>query len=111
MFRNMLELNDLKSQETGTAVALPTTMTALAPEVTAHGLALWRLHRQPDQRLHCLVGKFSGKLVLAVHSEGKVLVAESHSDIVTLVNQAEAMKASYLNKGWNELDVERDDTR
>ena len=86
-------------------------MTALAPEVTAHGLALWRLQRSPEQRLHCLVGKFSGKLVLAIHSEGKVLVAESHSDIVTLVNQAEAMKASYVRKGWEELDVERDDSR
>lgn len=86
-------------------------MTALAPEVTAHGLALWRLHRLPEQRLHCLVGKFSGKLMLGIHSEGKVLVAESHSDIVTLVNQAEAMKASYMQEGWDELDVERDDSR
>ena len=86
-------------------------MTTLAPEVTAHGLVLWRLHRSPEQRLHCLVGKFSGKLVLAIHSEGKVLVAESHSDIVTLVNQVETMKASYMQKGWDELDEERDDSR
>ena len=84
-------------------------MTALAPEVTSHGLALWRLQRSPERRLHCLVGRFSSKLVLAIHSDGKVLVAESHADIVSLVKQAEAMKAGYLSKGWTEFDSDKDD--
>ena len=51
-----------------------------------------------------------GKLVLAVHSEGKVLVAESHSDIASVVDQADAMRSSYLRKGWEEVESERDDS-
>ena len=85
-------------------------MTALAPEITSHGLALWRLKQSPERHIRCLVGRFSGKLVLAIHSEGKVLVAESFSDIVPLVNQAEAMKAAYLRKGWTEADSDQDDS-
>jgi hypothetical protein len=50
-------------------------MTALAPEITSHGLALWRLKRSSTRHIRCLVGRFSGKLVLAIHSDGKVLVA------------------------------------
>ena len=85
-------------------------MTALAPEITSQGLALWRLKRSSTRHIRCLVGRFSGKLVLAIHSEGKVLVAESHSDIVPLVNQAEAMKAAYLRKGWTEVESDQDDS-
>ena len=57
------------------------------------------------------MGRFGAKLVLAVHSEGKVLVAESHSDIVSVVSQSDAMRASYLRKGWEEVESERDDAR
>ncbi len=83
-------------------------MTTLAPEVTAHGLVLWRLRCPPDRRLRCLVGKFSGKLVLAVHSKGKVLVAESYTDIGALVARADALKDSYARNGWEEFDTEDD---
>ena len=86
-------------------------MAALAPEVTSHGLALWRLKQSPSRHIRCLVGRFSGKLVLAIHADGKVLVAESFSEIVPLVNQAESMKASYLRKGWTEVEGEHDDSR
>lgn len=86
-------------------------MAALAPEITSHGLALWRLRQSPSRHIRCLVGRFSGKLVLAIHSEGKVLVAESFSEIVPLVNHAESMKAAYLRKGWTEVEGEHDDSR
>ena len=85
-------------------------MTAHAPEITTQGLVLWRLQRTPERHLRCLVGRFGGKLVLAVHSEGKVLVAESHSDIASVVDQADAMRSSYLRKGWEEVESERDDS-
>ena len=84
-------------------------MTALAPEITSHGLALWRLQRSSTRHIRCLVGRFSGKLVLAIHSDGKVLVAESFSDIVPLVDQAEAMRTAYLRKGWTDVDTDQDD--
>ena len=86
-------------------------MTAHAPEITTQGLVLWRLQRSPERHIRCLVGRFGAKLVLAVHSEGKVLVAESHSDIVSIVSQSDAMRASYLRKGWEEVESERDDAR
>ncbi len=86
-------------------------MTAHAPEITTQGLVLWRLQRSPERHIRCLVGRFGAKLVLAVHSEGKVLVAESHSDIVSVVSQSDAMRASYLRKGWEEVESERDDAR
>ena len=86
-------------------------MTAHAPEITTQGLVLWRLQRLPERHIRCLVGRFGAKLVLAVHSEGKVLVAESHSDIVSIVSQSDAMRASYLRKGWEEVESERDDAR
>ena len=70
---------------------------------------LWRLQRTPERHVRCLVGRFGAKLVLAVHSEGKVLVAESHSDIISVVTQSDAMRASYLRQGWEELESERDD--
>lgn len=84
-------------------------MTALATEITSHGLALWRLKRSSTRHIRCLVGRFSGKLVLAIHSDGKVLVAESFSDIVPLVKQADAMRAAYLRKGWTDVDSDQDD--
>ena len=84
-------------------------MTALAPEITSHGLALWRLKRSSTRHIRCLVGRFSGKLVLAIHSDGKVLVAESFADIVPLVDQAEAMRTAYLRKGWTDVDSDQDD--
>ena len=86
-------------------------MTAHAPEITTQGLVLWRLQQTPERHIRCLVGRFGAKLVLAVHSEGKVLVAESHSDIVSVVTQSDAMRASYLRKGWEEVESERDDAR
>ena len=86
-------------------------MTAHAPEITTQGLVLWRLQRSPERHIRCLVGRFGAKLVLVVHSEGKVLVAESHSDIVSVVSQSDAMRASYLRKGWEEVESERDDAR
>ena len=84
-------------------------MTALAPEITSHGLALWRLKRSSTRHIFCLVVRFSGKLVLAIHSDGKVLVAESFTDIVPLVKRADAMRASYLRKGWTDVDSDQDD--
>ena len=102
--------SDLYVTDFGAGVAENRDMTALAPEITSQGLALWRLKRSSTRHIRCLVGRFSGKLVLAIHSEGKVLVAESHSDIVRLVNQAEAMKAAYLRKGWTEIESEQDDS-
>ena len=84
-------------------------MTAHAPEITTQGLVLWRLQRSPERHIRCLVGRFGAKLVLAVHSEGKVLVAESHT-IVSVVSQSDAMRASYLRKGWEEVES-RDDAR
>ncbi len=84
-------------------------MTAHVPEITTQGLVLWRLQRTPERHVRCLVGRFGAKLVLAVHSEGKVLVAESHSDIISVVTQSDAMRASYLRQGWEELESERDD--
>jgi hypothetical protein len=84
-------------------------MTALAPEIASHGLALWRLKRSSTGHIRCLVGRFSGKLVLAIHSAGKVLVAESFTDIVPLVKQADAMRAAHLRKGWTDVDSDQDD--
>jgi len=40
-----------------------------------------------------------------------MLIAESHSGIVPLVNQADATKAAYLRQGWTEVDREEDDSR
>ena len=84
-------------------------MTTPAPEVTDQGLALWRLHRAPEQYLRCLVGTFERKLILAIRSEGKMLLVESHMDILDLVARADMMKAAYVAQGWAEFDSEQDD--
>jgi len=84
-------------------------MSARAPEVTDQGLALWRLRRSPEQYLRCLVGTYEDKLVLAIRSEGKMLLVESHADITMLVRRADAMKVTYLRQGWSEYQSEQED--
>ena len=56
----------------------------------------------------CLVRRFGGKLVLVVHSESKVLVADSNRDTVSVVDQSEAMWSSYLRKAREEVESKRD---
>ena len=84
-------------------------MSVRAPEVTDQGLALWRLHRPPDQHLRCLVGTYENKLVLAIRAEGKMLLVESHADITALMQRADTMRESYLKQGWEVYDSPKDD--
>ena len=86
-------------------------MPALFPEVTTDGLILWRLRRAPERQLWCAVSEFAGELALTIHDipTDRMPVAETHWDIGSLVDRAEALRAQFLAAGWEAVDVDFDE--
>lgn len=78
------------------------------PEVTSHGLVLWRLCREPDQQLLCRVTEHANDLFLAVTSlsgNGDPL-GEAHPDVRSVIERADAIRTACLANGWDEVDPE-----
>ena len=82
-------------------------MTTCLPEVTEGGLVLWHLQRGANDSLICSVLGYRRDPVLAVYdpTTPRVLRAEVHTDIVSLVQQADAIRDALLSDGWQEIDA------
>ena len=83
-------------------------MATLFPELTAEGLILWRLRRTPEDQLWCSVSEFAGELALTVHDLAldQVKVAETHWDVVALVDRSEELREELVAAGWTVVDVD-----
>lgn len=83
-------------------------MSTLLPELTAGGLNLWRLRRTPEEQLWCSVSDFAGELALTVHdlAADQVKVAETHWDVVSLVDRSEELREEFVAVGWTMVDVD-----
>lgn len=83
-------------------------MASLLPELTSEGLTLWRLRRTSDDQLWCSASEFSGELVLTVHdlASDQTKVAETHWDVVSLVDRSEELRDDFIQMGWTLVDVD-----
>ena len=86
-------------------------LTTGLPEVTAHGLVLWRLRRSPEEQLWCSVRNFAGELTLVVQdpAAARTAVAEPHPHIASLVGRAETLRDQLIAAGWQMVDVDLDE--
>ena len=79
-------------------------------EFTSEGLILWRLAIAERPDLWCFVFEHPEGfwMVLDDHPEGTKTcrIRERHTDIVSVVHRAEALKHSLLRCGWTEIEVE-----
>ena len=94
--------------ETGTGIATVVPMSALAPELTADGLVLWRLRRGAERRLYCEVKDLAGELLIRVHdpATARTAVSEVHETIAAVVDRAEHLRRQYSAAGWQLVDVD-----
>ena len=83
-------------------------MASLFPELTNEGLVLWRLRRTSEDQLWCAVTDFAGELALTVHdvASDQVKVAETHWDIVSLVDRSDELRDEFVELGWTLVDVD-----
>lgn len=83
-------------------------MSRLLPELTTEGLILWRLRRTSESQLWCSVAQFAGELALTVHDLGAddVKVAETHWDVVSLIDRSDALRDEFVQLGWTLIDVD-----
>ena len=83
-------------------------MPSLAPEVTSHGLVLWRLRRDRTRQLRCEVKDLSPVLLLRVHDPmtSRTVVSESHDNIRVTVDRARYLRDQYIEAGWTFVDEE-----
>ncbi len=81
------------------------------PELTKHGLVLWRLRWASDRQLWCEVGDFAGELVLRVDdpATGQPTVTEVHETIESAIGRAEALRDEFVASGWEAVDVDLDE--
>ncbi len=86
-------------------------VTTCLPEVTAHGLILWRLRRSPEEQLWCTVRDFAGELALVVQDPAapRTAAAQPHADIVFLIDRAETLRDQLVADGWQLVDVDLDE--
>ena len=83
-------------------------MASLFPELTNEGLVLWRLRRTSEDQLWCAVTDFAGELALTVHdvASDQVKVAETHWDVVSLVDRSDELRDEFVELGWTLVDVD-----
>ena len=86
-------------------------MTTALPEVTTHGLVLWRMRRSPEKQLWCSVRDHAGELALIVQdpSTPRLAVAENHSHVGSLVDRATHLWDQLHAAGWTVVDVDLDE--
>ena len=76
----------------------------------ADGLILWRLSSAGHSDLWCLLFDLPEGLYFVVdddpHGMSHYKAHEHHRDIVNLLDRAEAVKRSFLQRGWADVDVE-----
>ena len=86
-------------------------MTASSPELTAHGLVLWRLRRSQHEQLWCSVHDFAGELSLTVQDPAvpRAAAAEAHQNIGSLMDRAEHVRDQLVADGWTVVDVDLDE--
>ena len=85
-------------------------MTTFLPEVTAHGLVLWRLRRSPGEQLWCSTLDLADELALTVQdpTTQRAVITETHSHIGSLINRAEKLQRELEAAGWQLIDVDLD---
>jgi hypothetical protein len=79
-------------------------------DLIADGLILWRLSSSGQSDLWCLVFEHPNGLCFALDDDSQgtqpCKVCGEHSDIVSLLNRTESLKAALLRSGWTEVDVD-----
>ena len=79
-------------------------------DVIADGLILWRLSSPGQADLWCLLFDLPEGLYFVVDDDPQgtsaYKVHEHHPDIINLLDRAEALKRSFLQRGWADVDVE-----
>lgn len=78
-------------------------MAELFPEIPQSGLVLWRLRHAPAQQIECAVTiNFKGDLSLTLRNvpSCKLLVAEAHADVRSLVRHADDLRLTFVAGGW-----------
>ena len=86
-------------------------MPTSPPELTKHGLVLWRLRWASDRQLWCEGGDFAGELVLRVDNlaTGQTTVSEVHETIESAIGRADSLRDQFIAAGWQEVDVDLDE--
>ena len=85
-------------------------MPALAPELTADGLVLWRVRRS-ERQVWCEVKDLSGELLIRVldPATARSVVSEVHDTVAAVVGRAVQLQHQFSAAGWELVDFDLDE--
>ncbi len=97
-------------KRTGTRIATLVPVPALAPELTADGLVLWRVRRS-ERQVWCEVKDLSGELLIRVldPATARSVVSEVHDTVAAVVGRAVQLQHQFSAAGWELVDFDLDE--